>query len=197
MNEEKLPHWPWQDWVNRLSFRAKLSLMVNLLIILLIVGSALLVEHRQRMAIVQEVEKRAMVMAQALESATEADLLTYNYVSVEQSVAKFSATPDLVYAVVLDKEGNVAGQFVRDYPLRRIVGRGLEPRKAIGPTIEQVQVPGTERETVYNVTYPVNVEGSLEPWGTIRLGVSLTGMYREIARTRWQIAGFGVLALAL
>ena len=193
----KQASWPWQGWVDHLSFRAKLSLMVNLLIILLIVGSALLVERRQRTAIVQEVEKRALVMAQALESATAADLLTYNYVSVEQSVVKFSKTPDLVYAVVLDKEGNLAAQFVRDYPLRKILSRPSDARTSSGPTIEQVQVPGTARETVYNVTLPVRIEGSPEQWGTIRLGISLTGMHKEIARTRWQIAGFGVLGLLL
>jgi two-component system NtrC family sensor kinase len=43
----------------------------------------------------------------------------------------------------------------------------------------------------------VNIEGSSDPWGTVRLGVSLTGMHREITRTRWQIAGFGVLGLFL
>ncbi len=200
MSEElrsKPASWPWQNWVDHLSFRAKLSLMVNLLIILLILGSALLVEFRQRTAIIQEVEKRALVMAQGLESATAADLLTYNYVSVEQSVAKFSQTPDLVYAVVLDKEGTVAAQFIRDYPLRKILSHRSDARNPNGPIIEQVQVPGTERETVYNVTLPVTIEGSPEPWGTIRLGISLTRMHKEIARTRWQIAGFGVLGLLL
>jgi len=191
----KRPARPWDEWVNHLSFRAKLALMVNLLIIVLIVGSAVLVERRQRTAIVQEVEKRALVMAQALESATAADLLTYNYVSVEQSVLKFSQTPDLVYAVVLDKEGNVAAQFVRDYPLRRILNQRSHGQKAGRPTIEQVHVPGTERETIYVVNLPVMVEGSSEPWGIIRLGISLKQMYQEIARTRWQIAGFGVLGL--
>ncbi len=189
--------WPWDDWAAHLSFQTKLALMVNLLIIVLIVGAAILVERRQRTAIVQEVEKRALIMAQALESATAADLLTYNYVSIEQSVLKFSKEPDLVYAVVLDKEGNVAAQFLRDFPLRKILNQRTGERKPSGPTIDQVQVPETERETVYAVNLPVAIEGSSEPWGAIRLGVSLKGMHREIARTRWQVAGFGVLALLL
>jgi signal transduction histidine kinase len=187
--------WPWVDWVAHLHFRTKLALMVNLLIIVLIAGAVVLVELRQRNAIVQEVEKRALVMAQALESATAADLVTYNYVSIEQSVLKFSKEPDLVYAVVLDKEGNVAAQFLRDFPLRRILSQRSGDRRPNGPSIDQVSVPGTEQETVYAVNLPVGVEGSSEPWGTIRLGVSLKGMHQEIARTRWQIAGFGVLAL--
>jgi len=189
--------WPWAEWVAHLSFRAKLALMVNLLIVLLIMGSALLVERRQRISIIQEVEKRALVMAHALESATTADLVTYNYVSIEQTVLKFSKEPDLAYVLVLDKEGNAAAQFLRDYPLGRVLNQRAETRKPGSWSIEQISVPGTERETVYDVNLTVKIEGSAEPWGTVRLGVSLTGMHKEIARTRWQIAGFGVLGLLL
>ena len=111
----------WLDWTERLSFRVKLALLVNLLIVVLIGGSAFLVEQRQRTAIVQEVEKRALVMAEALAGAVVSDLLTYNYVSIEQTLDQFKKKPDLVYAVVLDKEGNVAAQFIPDYPLGRTV----------------------------------------------------------------------------
>jgi len=182
----------WLDWHGRLTFRVKLALLVNLLIVLLILGTAFLVERRQRSAIVQEVEKRALVMAQALESAVAADLITYNYVSVEQTVQKFSKGPDLVYVFVFDKEGNAAAQFIRDQPLRQILQQRSEVKPG-GAIVDQVHVPGTERETVYDVRLPVVVEGSAAPWGMIRLGVSLQGMYQEIARTRLQLAGFVVL----
>lgn len=186
----------WFEWTRRLTFRVKLALFVNLLIILLILGTAFLVEQRQRFAIVQEVEKRALVMAQALESAVAADLMTYNYVSVEQTVEKFSKGPDIAYTFVLDKEGSVAAQFIRDQPLRQILQqRGtLRPGEAI---VDQLHVPGTERETVYDVRLPVVVEGSANPWGMIRLGVSLLSMHQEIARTRWQIAGFVLVGVLM
>jgi len=184
------------DWARHLSFRVKLALLVDLIIVVLILGSALLIESRQRAAIVQEVEKRALLMAQALDSAVAADLITYNYVSVEQSVRKFSEGPDLVYIFVFDKEGNVAAQFIRDQPLSGILQKPSELKPG-GAIVDQVHVPGTERETVYDVKLPVMVEGSSDPWGVIRLGVSLQGMYQEIARTRWQLAGFVVLGLLL
>jgi signal transduction histidine kinase len=170
--------------------------MVNLLLLLVIVGAAFLVESRQRIAIVQEVEKRALVMAQALVSTTTSDLLTYNYVSIEQTVQQFGKKPDLVYAVVTDKEGNVAAQFVRNYPLTQLLDKG-PARKNGGPAGQQLRLPGGEHDVVYDVRLPVMVEGSPDPWGEIRLGVSLKAMYEEIDRTRWQIAGFGVMALAL
>ena len=168
--------------------------MKRSIIVVVILGSAFLVERRQRTAIVQEVEKRALVMAQSLESTVTNDLLTYNYVSIEQTTLQFSKKPDLVYAIVLDKEGNVAAQFIRDFPLSRILQTPRE-LKAGTTVVDQLQLPGTERETVYDVRLPVTVEGSSEVWGVVRLGVSLLGMYQEISRTRWQIAGFVVLGL--
>jgi len=187
---------PRRGWVDRLSFRLKLALMVNLFILLLILGSAFLAENRQRSAIIQEVEKRALVMAEALASTTTSDLVTYNYVSIEQTLLQFSKKPDLVYVMVTDKEGSVAAQFLRDYPLNYVLHqrKDLKPGQ---PTVDQLHLPGTARETVYDVRLPVTLEGSSALWGTIRLGVSLRGMHEEIARTRWQIAGFGVLALVL
>ena len=184
----------WLDWTERLSFRVKLALLVNLLVLLLIGSSAFLVEQRQRTAIVQEVEKRALVMAEALAGAVVSDLLTYNYVSIEQTLDQFKKKPDLVYAVVLDKEGNVAAQFIPDYPLGQLLNKrnGLKPG---GATVDQLHLPGTERETVYDVRLPVSIEGSQETWGVIRLGVSLQGMRQEITRTRWQIVGFVLLGL--
>ncbi len=184
----------WRGWAGALTFRLKLGFMVNLLIVLLLLGTAFFVEYRQRTAIVQEVEKRALVMAQALVSVVASDLITYNYVSIEQSLLAFSKKPDLVYAFVFDKEGDVAAQFIRDYPLSKILQRPNHANRT-ATVIDQLQLPGRERETVYDVMLPVVVEGSPESWGTIRLGVSLQAMHQEISRTRWQLAGFLLLGL--
>jgi signal transduction histidine kinase len=133
-------------------------------------------------------------MARALDSAVAADLVTYNYVSIEQSVQKFSKGPDLVYVFVLDKEGSVAAQYIRDYPLSRMLPQRGELKRGEA-VVDQVHLPGMERETVHDVRLPVTVEGAPQAWGMIRLGVSLQAMHQEIARTRWQIAGFVVLGL--
>jgi signal transduction histidine kinase len=183
-----------RNWVDHLTFRVKLGLLVNLIVVLLIVGSAFIVERRQRAAIVQEVEKRTLVLAQAVDSAVAADLVTYNYVSIEQTLLKFTKGPDLVYAFVFDKEGNVAAQFIRHYPLSQILQQPSDLRRG-GVSVDQLHLPGMERETVYDVKLPVMIEGSTKQWGVIRLGVSLQGMHQEISRTRWQIAGFVVLGL--
>jgi hypothetical protein len=61
---------PLADWTERLSFRVKLALLVNLLVLLLIGSSAFLVEQRQRPP--SSRTRRALVMAEALAGAVSA-----------------------------------------------------------------------------------------------------------------------------
>ena len=110
--------------------------------------------------------------------------------------SQFGKKPDLVYVMVTDKEGSVAAQFMLDYPLTRLLQQRNKAR-GTGPSLEQLTLPGMEDDIVYAVMLPVQVEGSNEVWGTVRLGVSLKAMREEIARTRWQIAGFGIFGLLL
>ncbi len=65
------------------------------------------------------------------------------------------------------------------------------------PLIRQRSIPGAHSETVYDVAVPVMIEGSAQRWGTVRIGVSLEGMNKQITRTGWQIVAFGLLAVLL
>jgi signal transduction histidine kinase len=180
-----------------LTLRTKFILVGNILIVLLVVSAAFLLEIRQRNAIIEEVKKRALILARGLAEASANSLVTYNYVGVEQSLTVATGSPDVVYAVVLDKEGNVAASSVRSAPIQRLLGgtEGASPPVGTDPIINQRRIPGSSDETVYDVLVPVSIEGSSHRWGTARLGVSLQSMHEEIARTRWQIAAFGLIAL--
>src|SRR5574341_2469316 len=109
-----------------LTLRTKFILVANLLVVLLVVSAAVLLEMRQRNAIIEEVKKRALILAQGLADASANSLLTYNYVGVEQSLAVATRGPDVVYAVVLDKEGNIAASSIRDTPIRWILNADKE-----------------------------------------------------------------------
>jgi len=182
-----------------LTLRTKFILVGNLLVVLLVVSAAFLLQIRQRNAIIEEVKKRALILAQGLADASANSLVTYNYVGVEQSLSVATGSPDVVYAVVLDKEGTVAASSVRFAPIQRLLTgqEGADPPSGNDPIIQQRRIPGSSAETVYDVWVPVTIEGSDQRWGTVRLGVSLDSMHEEIARTRWQIAVFGLLALVV
>jgi signal transduction histidine kinase len=103
-----------------------------------------------------------------------------------------------VYAVVLDKEGNIAASSVREALSREIL---LENKEAVptgaDPLIRQRQIPGSRAETVYDVSVPVMVEGSGQRWGMVRLGISLDSMQKQIAGTRRLISVFGLMAVLI
>ncbi|HSB77159.1 MAG TPA: ATP-binding protein [Candidatus Methylomirabilis sp.] len=182
-----------------LALRTKFILVVNVLVLLLVASAAFVVEMRQRNAIIEEVRKRALVLARSLADASANSLVTYNYVGVEQSLAVVARSLDVVYAVVLDKEGNIAASSVRSAPIQQIltIPEAAGSTASNDPIIKQRQIPGSRAETVYDVWVPVVIEGSNQRWGAVRLGVSLESMYQEINRTRWQIAAFGLLALVV
>ena len=182
----------------QVTLRTKFILILNLLVVLLVVTAALLAEMQQRNAIIEEVKKRAIILARSLADASTNSLVTYNYVGVEQSLAIAIKSPDVVYAMVLDKEGNIAASSVREALSRGIL---LENKEAVptgaDPLIRQRQIPGSRAETVYDVSVPVMVEGSDQRWGMVRLGISLEGMQKQIARTRRLISVFGLMAVLI
>ena len=156
----------------QVTLRTKFILILNLLVVLLVATAALLAEMQQRNAIIEEVKKRAIILARSLADASTNSLVTYNYVGVEQSLAIATKSPDVVYAVVLDKEGNIAASSVREALSREIL---LENKEAVptgaDPLIRQRQIPGSRAETVYDVSVPVMVEGSDQRWGIDRKSV--------------------------
>ena len=184
--------------VRQVTLRTKFILIINLLVVLLVASAAILAEMQQRNAIIEEVKKRALILARGLADASTNSLVTYNYVGVEQSLAVATRSPDVVYAVVLDKEGNIAASSTRDTPTRAILLNDKELAAAgTDPLIRQRRIPGSRAETVYDVAVPVMVEGSEQRWGMVRLGVSLDSMNRQIARTRWLIFAFGLMAVLI
>jgi signal transduction histidine kinase len=184
-----------------LTLRTKFIVLFNLLAVVLVASAAFLVEFQQRSSIVEEVKKRALILARGLAEASANSLVTYNYVGVEQSLSIATSMPDVVYALVLDKEWNTAASSMRDSPDRRSLLDNRELLNSLDagndPLIRQREMPGSRSVTVYDVAVPVTVEGSDQRWGVVRLGISLDAMHRQIARTRHLILAFGLVAVLL
>src|SRR5256712_2514373 len=150
------------------------------------------VDHRQRAAIIEEVQRRGEVIARNLAAISYGPLLLYNYTALEQNVARVAGEADVVSALVLDADGRVAAHS--SHPER--VGAVLEGpahRRAAQAGELMVQETVTSRgEAIYDFALPVQVEG--RKWGTIRVGLSKQRMEAEIGKTRVEL---GALTLAL
>ena len=99
----------------------------------------LFVEHRQRTAIVDEVQRRGEVLARGLAATAQAPLLLYNFTALEQNVAQAAAEDDVPYAIVLDADGRVAAHSERPERVGLLMHGALDRRavEATGPLVQE------------------------------------------------------------
>ena len=160
----------WQGMnVRAMRLRTKFALSVVCLVVLLTVVMMVVVEYRERKAIEAQVRKRGMTIARNLAAVSTNALVTYNYVFLEQQVGRLAQEDDLVYVIILDREGRVAahsqrsdlqGQLLRD-PVSR------KAWEATDPLIQSVVDP--HQGNILEVAIPVYPTNERDKWGTVRV----------------------------
>jgi PAS domain S-box-containing protein len=182
--------------LRNMRLRTKLVISIVCLVVLLTALVMVVVEYRERTAIEEQVRKRGMTIARNLAALSANALLTYNYVTLEQHVSRLAREDDVVYVIILDREGRVAahsdrsdlqGQRLTD-ALNARAWQAQEPLIQVGSDPHE---PGQESHLL-EVAMPVFPVGESDKWGTVRVGISLRGMQREIHRTRLIIWGLGI-----
>lgn len=178
------------------SLRARLLCATLLVIVLVMATVMVVVEHRQRAAIIGEVERRGETLAQSLAAMSYGPLLLYNFTALEQNVARIGAEPDVVYAMVLDADGRVAAHS------RRPDRVGLSLPSAVDRSAAEAQAPLAQNtvlprtgEAIYDFAVPVQVDR--QKWGTVRVGLSKRRMDAEIRQTRLELLALTLVMLVL
>jgi len=170
--------------------------LVGTLLVVASVMSALvlIVEHRQREAIIREVQKRGDALARDLAAISTGPLVLYNYTQLEQNVARLTTETDVTYAMILDRDGRVAAHSHRP----EVVGTLLT-----GPVLDRIlstegtlaqEIAGTDGGGLYDFAVPIRVDA--ERWGTARIGLSRRRMEAEIVATRRRLILLAILVLA-
>ncbi|MFW6323995.1 MAG: HAMP domain-containing protein, partial [Desulfovibrionales bacterium] len=179
-----------------ISLRTRFFLITSLLLVLVLGGLAGVLSHLQSHSMKEHLEKRGFSIARSLVATSVNNLLTYNYVALEQAANKSAHSPDILYVIIHDKEGKVAGysgkpelqgEFLTD-DLTRSVLQSDQPGSRSG---------FSDGDPVLETSYPVQIPSSSMRWGVIRVGMSLTPMIRQIRQTQMGIFGLGIVALVL
>ena len=172
-------------------------LWAAVLVLALVMATVLVVvEHRQRAAIIQEVLARGQVLARSLAATSSAPLLLYNFTALEQNVARVGSEQDVVYAIVLDADGKVAAHS--GFPDRvGLVLAGPVHERAARTTVPLVQETSSDpgNEHLYDFAIPIVVDG--QRWGVVRVGLSRRHMEEEIRNTRRELGALSVVTLLL
>jgi PAS domain S-box-containing protein len=186
--------------VNPVSVRAH-SLQTKLLwgtvfvICLVMTAVMVVVEQRQRAAVVEEAQRRGEVLARDLAAVSHAPLLLYHFTALEQHAARLALEDDVRYAIILDAEGRVAAHSARPDRMGLVLP-GEVDHKAAATLDPLVQETRTESGEVID-DFAVAVLVSQEKWGVVRVGMSRQRTEALIRRTRWELGGLTVITLLL
>ena len=187
---------PW--FTNKIRLKTRFMVATAALLFVLMVIIILLVGSRFTRSIKQEAQARGLAVAESIAAVSTNALLTYNYVRLEQNAEQASQGTDIVYVIVLDKEERVAafsghsdwqGKYLDDAVNRK-------SSATADPIVQFVRWEETG-ERVLDVDVPVFISGSEMKWGTVRVGLSLERMYRQIRRIQLVLVGIGAAALIL
>ena len=173
----------------RLGLARRFTLVFSLVILLVVGLLAVLGEAWMARILNRQSELRARSLAISLSAVARPYLLTYDYLTLQRMADATVQEPDLAYVVILDKEGKVAGYGGhRDR-------QGIELTSLANVRAIQAESPRTQRLTfpsasgkegpVTECSAPVRVGGAEgERWGTVRVGLSLEPVQREMMVAR-------------
>lgn len=169
----------------------------TMLLVLILMGLTMFLVHVQlRNSLKAELDERGISMARSIGAVATPSLLAYNYAALQIAAEAAARDPIVEYVVIHDKEGAVAGVAGTDEaaPPRP---ETLAPRSGAVLAFDAKAGGGARvYETVREIVVPVRVEGAMEPWGTVRLGLSIEPMVAQLKRIDTVLAGIG-LCLAI
>ena len=168
--------------------------VTTMLLVILVIGATTLVVHvRVSSSLNRGLGDRGTAIASSIGAVATPSLLAYNYPALQKAAERAVEDPALLYVVIHDKEGEVAG--VAGSTLYDASFPGLERgfTQATSREIPLVDPSGRERP-VLEAVVPVFVEGGREPWGTVRVGLSFESVRAELRRLE---IGMGLSGLVL
>ncbi|MCK5541776.1 MAG: HAMP domain-containing protein [Desulfobacterales bacterium] len=168
------------------------------MLLLLLTTLAVILGTLQTQTIRAKIEKQGLAIANNLAAISVDPLITYNYVALEKLANQAVSNPDILYVIIHDKEGRVAGYSRRPDLQNKILtdNLSLSALRVKGPLIS-VNVPQSGSTSAMDIAVPVYLPNSENRWGTIRVCLSLELMHQQISQTLWSILILGIVALAI
>ncbi|MGE5177554.1 MAG: ATP-binding protein [Bacteroidota bacterium] len=185
----------------RAGLQTRIFLTFGIIVVGLVAAAVTFLVRSESDSLLRETRKRGFAVARSIAWLSTPSLLSYNYIALNQAARRSQAGGEIAYVVIYDKEGQIAA----DSRVRNSFGqppRGADDYAAHAVRAEEWKfippsAPGTPR--ILEILLPVYVEGYRVKWGTVRVGVSLESMDKEVAALgqRLVIAGFLAAMLCL
>ena len=181
---------------SRRTLEHSFAVSMAFLVVVLLGATLVVVRSQVQASLKRGLEARGASIARSIGAVATPSLLAYNYAALQIAAEGASADDAVVYVVIHDKEGGVAG----------VAGRVPRPPDYLAATLRglkrsvsaDVRVNDREGRTVQalEVAVPVRVEGVDDSWGTVRVGLSYAPVHAELRELVFHLLFLGV-ALAL
>ncbi len=182
----------------RTTLRRRLTLLFGITIVFVVALVGWLVSRQMTKEMFLQARRAGAALAGSVAAAASNDFFNYNYVALEQKAEEAVRDPDVAYVILYDKEGGVAafsgqGRLDRSSEVPAL-GAGETGRE--GVLITERLVTGDGQQGL-DIVVPVTMPWSGQRWGTVRMGLRLDRIYRQVERTRLSIFLLGMAGALL
>jgi len=170
-----------------------LTFLFGITIVLVVALVGWLVSRQMTKEMFLQARRAGIALAGSIAASASNDFYNYNYVALEQKAEEAARDPEIAYVVLYDKEGQVAA----------FSGQGKLNAEKVFPPINTEDLTSAETTVAdglvsgdyrrgFDILTPVTMSGTGARWGSVRLGLRLDRIYRQIGRTRLYIFLLGL-----
>jgi len=177
----------------RTTIRRRLTFLFGVTIVFVVALVGWLVSRQMTKEMFLQARRAGIALAGSIAASASNDFYNYNYVALEQKAEEAARDPEIAYVVLYDKEGTVAAFSGQGKPNAEKV---FPPLNTEDLTSAEISVAadlllGDDRRG-FDILTPVTMSGTGARWGSVRLGLRLDRIYRQIERTRLYIFLLGL-----
>jgi PAS domain S-box-containing protein len=179
-----------RGFILRRTLEQRFAATLALLAIVLVGTTMFVVRSQVALTLRSGLEARGYSIARSIGAVATPSLLAYNYAALQIAAEGASADPGVLYVIIHDKEGVVAGAAGS---VAAKAGASTRPATSRDPvSLDRSIADGPKhKERVLEVQVPVLVEGVEETWGTVRVGLSYEPAEAELGRIMLHLIGLG------
>ncbi len=181
-----------------ISLRLRTKFLIGIIVLecLIMTGTILVVERQMRASILDQFVKLGTAISKNLSAVNANFVTTYNYVGIEQNVAKAVKDNGLAYALIEFFDGDVAAytgsnEIKREVIKNKIKGHAFKDNDILVRFLKFNDID----PQICDLASPIIVRD--KQWATVRVGLSLGNIHSTIGSTRKALGLLGLVALVL
>lgn len=180
--------------IRPLSIRSRLIIAFSSIVVLVITILSILNYYQYKYSSIKHAIEDGTILVQTIAHGSMDSMIRNDYSALEECVNSLIKKKDIAYIIIYDKQGNPMAQSfaAKDEIPESIIKDGL---KNTQPIMVKKYRGDISRNDINDISTPVFVNE--QRWGTVRVGMSLEYLDREIYQRLYTGIITGIVSIAL